>query len=145
MKRKPAFSWDPETGSALCILYDRNNLYYGTAQCADQDKDMMSEKTGCEIAYHRAMISALRSHRDELQAQYQGLHNYYYSMNNSKYFDPESYPIRRLKDHLEMIKNDISVIKDEIKKEQNFLNLYITDKDNFYKKIRSNRKVNLDK
>ena len=141
MKKTPFFSWDPETGSALCVLFDRDKTYYGTATCAAADKDMMSEKTGCEIAYHRALISALRSRRDELKNQYQGLHNYYYSMVDSKYFDAESYPIRRLLDHLEMIKNDINSIKEEIENEQAFIKFYINSKNEFYEKIRHNRKA----
>lgn len=68
MKREPAFSWDPETGSALCLLFNKNDTYIGTAFCSPEDKDMMSEKTGCEIAYHRALIAALRARRDDLMS-----------------------------------------------------------------------------
>ena len=141
MKRQPAFSWDPETGSALCILSDKNNTYYGTATCSPDDQDMMSEKTGCEIAYHRALITALRSRRDELQIQYQGLHNYYYTMNKSKWFNENSYEARRLNSHMSMLLEDIDALKEEIKAEQNFLRNYMKDKAEFYKKIRHNRKA----
>ena len=101
----------------------------------------MSEKTGCEIAYHRALITALRSRRDELQIQYQGLHNYYYTMNKSKWFNENSYEARRLNSHMSMLLEDIDALKEEIKAEQNFLRNYMKDKAEFYKKIRHNRKA----
>lgn len=54
------FNWDSDTGSALCVLKNKNKTYYGTAVCSPKDKDMMSEKTGCEIAFSRARINALK-------------------------------------------------------------------------------------
>ena len=59
MKHEPKFFFNPENGSSLCVLTTKNSTYVGTAQCRDADRDMMSEKTGCEIAYHRAVIHAL--------------------------------------------------------------------------------------
>ena len=29
--KKPEFIWDPETGSALCVISNKNETYYGTA------------------------------------------------------------------------------------------------------------------
>ena len=51
MKKTPFFSWDPETGSALCVLFDRDKTYYGTATCAAADKDMMSEEAKMELGF----------------------------------------------------------------------------------------------
>lgn len=141
MKKEPSFCWDPETGSALCVISDRNNTYYGTATCAPEDRDMMSEKTGCEIAYRRAIISALRSKRDELKSQYKGLEIYYHTINHSKYFDENSYPVRRLISHMALLKDDIDTLQEEIAISQHYLTAYLKGKAEFYKKIRENRKA----
>ena len=79
--KKPVFTWNEEDGSALCVIYDKDKVYYGAATCHPKDKDMMSEKAGCELAYLRAALMGLRSVRDELKAELQGLKKYYYSMN----------------------------------------------------------------
>lgn len=104
----------------------------------------MSEKTGCEIAYHRAIINSLRDHRDELKIKLAGLKEYYYTMNQSKYFNEENYEIRRLNTHMTMLQDEIDIIKELIEKEQDFLKQFMEDKAEFYKKIRRNRKADLN-
>ena len=105
----------------------------------------MSEKTGCEIAYHRAIINSLKDRKNELSIKLSGLRDYYYTMNCSKYFKEDDYAIRRLVSHMDMLIDDIAITKDLIKEEQDYLKKYMSDKADFYKKIRNNRKVNLDK
>lgn len=139
MKRTPVFSWDEETGLASCFLYDHNNMYYGTAQCSPKDQDMKSEKVGCEIAYRRALIMALRAKRDELKTKEKALQEFYYTINTSKYFDAESYPIRRLMSHLEMLQDDLAAIKADLEAEQNSLSSYLKNKAAYWTKIRRNR------
>ena len=48
--KKPIFTWDLETGEALCVIKDKDKIYYGVAKCHPDDFDMKSEKTGCFIA-----------------------------------------------------------------------------------------------
>lgn len=103
---------------------------------------MLSEKTGCEIAYHRAIINSLKDRRDELSIKLQGLKDYYYTMNCSKYFNEKDYPIRRLISQMEAYEDDIAITKDLIREEQEYLKKYMSDKAAFYEKIRYNRKVN---
>ena len=55
-KKQPKFTWDPERGVAKCTIYDGENEFTGVAQCCEADRDMMSEKTGCEIALRLAEI-----------------------------------------------------------------------------------------
>jgi hypothetical protein len=81
---KPSFCFDSETGSSICILESKTKTYIGTAQCADDDRDMMSEKTGCEIAYHRAVLNSLLDYKETLKAELSGLKKYYYSVCQSK-------------------------------------------------------------
>lgn len=57
---------------------------------------MMSEKTGCEIAFRRAKIEVLKSYRDELKIKLEALRQLYYSMNQSNKFNEKSYENKML-------------------------------------------------
>ena len=81
MKHEPIFNWDEETGVASCILSDGEKVYTGFAQCHPDDEDMKGQKTGCEIAFRRAKINALRGYRDELKTQLKALNQLFYSIN----------------------------------------------------------------
>lgn len=139
--KKPVFSWDAEDGSALCIIQSRDKTYYGVATCHPNDRDMMSEKTGCEIAYMRACLMSLRGVKDELKTELKGLKKYYHSINTSKYFNPESYEVRRLIFHMEHIEADIAALKILIQEQRKNIQEFISRKEKFYEKIRRNRKA----
>lgn len=140
MKHEPIFSWDEETGMASCILTDGQKYYTGFAQCHPEDTDMKGEKTGCEIALKRAKINALRGYRDELKTKNAALKQLYFSMNNSKHFNEKSYENRMLQRQIRMINFDLATTKEMIVTEEQNLRTYLSEKDNFYKKIRLNRK-----
>ena len=137
---KIEFSWDPETGEALCLIQKKGKVYYGTAICSPEDTDMMNEKTGCYIAEQRAKLMMLRDQRDESKVELRALIKLYSSMNTSKYFDIDSYPIRRLLSHIKQLVQDIEDYKNLIKYERDALTNYIKAKEEFYQKIRQNRK-----
>ena len=85
MAREPQFNWDPESGVAICALTDGDNIFMGTAACAAEDIDMMSEKTGCQIALWRAEIKYYIHIRDnEVKPALKALKQFYYTMNRSK-------------------------------------------------------------
>ena len=142
---KPQFYFNPEDGSSLCVITTKNSTYVGTAQCLDSDRDMMSEKTGCEIAYHRAIIHSLQDHLADLKSELMGLHKYYYSVNQSKYFDEHSYMANMLKSQIEQHNDDILTTKALIHKEKDYLKTYLQNKADFYQKIRFNRKADSNK
>lgn len=137
--KKPIFTWDLESGEALCVIKDKEKVYYGIAKCHPEDMDMKSERTGCFIAEERAKIMMLSHKRDELKIELKALKKYYASMNKSKYFDKTSYPIRRLLDHISKIEADIVDVKELLQYEKNFLNTYINEKEKLYKRIRHNK------
>lgn len=145
MKRDPQFYFNPEDGSSLCVITTKSKTFVGTAQCADADRDMMSEKTGCEIAYHRAIIHALQDHLSELKNELMGLRKYYYSVNQSKYYDSTGYMSVMLKSQIQQREDDIDTTKKMIYSEKEYLKNFMTDKAEFYKKIRRNRKADSDK
>ena len=139
MKREPEFTWT-EDGNAICVLVDeKDRIHVGTAMCHPNDVDMMSEKTGCEIAYRRARIEALKAVREDTKTALAALKQLYYSMNHSKKFDPNSYENKTLQRHIRMTEFDLATIKDILATERKNLREYLQDKDLFYKRIRANR------
>lgn len=139
--KRPQFVWNEEDGSSLCVIQDKNNFYYGTAQCSYEDQDMKSEKTGCEIAYRRASIKALKGKKQELMLELKGLKKYYYSINQNKSFNADSFESKRLIHHIKTLTNDIENLKQLIIEHQKELKDYLDKKAVFYKKIRQNRKI----
>ena len=142
MRYNPQFYFNPDDGSSLCIITTKQKTFFGTAQCADFDRDMMSEKTGSEIAYHRAVIKFLQSQREEVKNELQGLKKYYYTICQSKYFEEDSYATNMLKRQIKMRENDLIEIKNMILDEKEFLINYMKKKSDFYHKIRNKRGQN---
>ncbi len=142
MKQEPIFNWDPEEGVASCIIKYKNQTFCGVAMCHEEDKDMMSEKTGMEIAYRRATIDYLKYVRDmELKPALKALKQLYYTMKHSTHFNPESYENSKLQRHIRMYEFDLETINELIVNERKNLKDYIDKKDEFYKKTRIGRQI----
>ena len=139
MKHEPIFNWDEETGVASCILSDGEKVYTGFAQCHPDDEDMKGQKTGCEIAFRRARINALRGYRDELKIQLKALDQLYHSMNISYRFNEKSYENKMLQRQIRMINFDLATTKEMIAGEEQNLIAYIKSKDVFYVQTRKRR------
>lgn len=145
MKHEPIFSWDEETGTAYCILTDYQTRFYsGMAQCHPDDADMKSKKTGEEIAFKRAKINALRGYRDELKIKLKTLNELYYSINQSNKFNSKSYETKMLLRKIRLTTFDLATVRDMITVEQQSLNSLIQKKEEFYNKVRSNRRKGND-
>lgn len=142
MAREPQFNWDPESGVAICALTDGYNMFIGTAACAEEDIDMMSEKTGCQIALWRAEIKYYTHIRDnELKPALKALKHVYYTMNRSKHFNSKSYENIMLWRQIRQKENDLATINYMIADQKKQLKEYIDEKDKFYKRVRANRKT----
>ena len=142
MKQEPIFNWDPEEGVASCIIKYKNQTFCGVAMCHEEDKDMMSEKTGMEIAYRRATIDYLKYVRDmELKPALKALKQLYYTMKHSTHFNPKSYENSKLQRHIRMYEFDLETINELIVDERKSLKDYIDKKDEFYKKTRIGRQI----
>ena len=139
MKYEPVFSWSQEEKCAVCAISDGIHTFYGTAYCDPEDEDMMSEKTGCEIAYRRAKIKVLRHSKNQLKERLAALNQLYYSMNRSKHFNEKSYENKMLQRQIHFIKNDLTTVKEMITTEEKNLRDFIESKDVFYKKVRARR------
>ena len=141
MIKKPYFEWDEETGSALCILYYNDKVFIGQAKCHPDDIDMCSEKTGQQIALMRAEINYLNHLKNnEIIPALKALNQFYYSINKSKKFNEKSYEVKMLKRQIKLYNLDYEILKNEIKEKKLQIKTYIQAKDNFYNKIRKNRK-----
>lgn len=137
---RPKFEYDKETGLSVCTLTIDGKLFTGIAQCHPEDMDMESEKVGCEIAYHRAIIEALRHRRDnEIKPSIKALKQLYYSTKHSKKFDKYSYETRMLWGQIHNWQCDLITVNQMIDTERKFISSYIHTKEELYRNIRMNR------
>lgn len=141
MEEQIMFDWDAEKGVATCILTDKNNhTFYGEAHCHPKDQDMMSEKTGYAIAFHRAYIKNLCYYRDtECKPTLKALKQFYNSINHSKEYDAKNYIVKRLLKHISIAQQDLDTVIELITDERKSLRKFIDQKDEFYCKVRNNR------
>ena len=138
---KPQFIWDETIGTAICILADGDKEYVGTAFCAEDDKDMMSEKTGCTIAMLRAEISYYKDLRDtQIKPGLRALNQLYYSMNTSKNYDEKSYYAKMLRRQIRQHEFDLLVVNQTIDDRKQELKTFLADKAKAYETIRRIRK-----
>lgn len=140
---EPSVIWDAENNIATCTLIDdQGRKFVGTAKCHPDDLDFSNELTGGVIASHRAMIKYLRSiKRDILQPELRALKQLYYSMNQSKKFNPNSYENKMLQRQIHIKEEDLATIEEELVSLQQKLKLFIATKDATYKKLRQNRAI----
>lgn len=141
MNNKPKFYWDEASHTATCVLTDGEKKYEGIAICHPDDYDMESEKTGCEIAFKRAKISALRGYRDELKIRLKTLNQFYSTINQSKRFNENAYENKMLRRQTRLINFDLDTINEMIDSEYKSLLAYTHEKNDFYNKVRQQRKI----
>ena len=140
MNKQPQYFWSEENGTAFATIFYKNYTFTGEAFCHPDDKDMMSKLTGQTIAEYRATIKYLRFIRDcELQPQLKALKQLYYSMNHSKYFNPESYEAKMLYRQIKNLKEDLEAIKEEIQHQKDSLKAYLEIKEADHAKIRAHK------
>ena len=141
MKNKTKIEWFEESGLALCTITDSyDRTYHAEAFCHSNDQDMKSEKTGCEIAFKRAKIKLYQAYKNEIEIKIKAIHDLYYSLNQSKSFNENSYESKMIQRQLRLLQFDLTTAKEIIATERKFLKEYIDSKENFYKRIRANRK-----
>ena len=139
MRYEPTFEWDEENGLALCVLFDGEHYFTGTAFCCEEDLDMCSQRTGEEIALRRARIEYLKFYRDSLKNQLKGLQQFLSSIKQSYKFNNKSFETIKLFKHINRLSFDLNYAKELIKNERELLYKYIEDKEIFYKKLRKVR------
>lgn len=136
------FIFDDEA-TTTCIIKDKQgNSFFGKAICHPDDMDMMSRRTGQEIAYCRAELAALRFYRDnELTTAYKTLNHLYNNIQCSQHFNPHEYTTKMLKRQVDIAYEDLLAIKELIEDRKEALLDYLHQKNNFYEQVRRYRKV----
>lgn len=134
--------YDEESRITYCYITDeKGRMYIGIAMCHEDDIDMLSWRTGDEIAYRRARMDYLRGQRDtELKPRLAALKQLYYSMKHSSNFNPKSYENYMLQRQIRLLEFDLTTIKEELANSQKNLKDYINGKDKIYKRIRKQNK-----
>ena len=117
MSYKESYKWDPEEGSAIVKIEDKNGyVFIGSAQCHPDDKEHMSEYLGLEIAEIRARLNMLRHIRDnETIPALRVIEHVFNNMKTSKQFNPKSYEARMIRRQINILKADLKAIKTIIK------------------------------
>ena len=142
MKKNIWFDWDEETHIAKCMIQENKNgpIFIGEAECHEDDLDMMSPRTGQEIAFKRAKIKQLQHIKNyEIKPQLKSLNQLYSCMTRSLNFNPSSYENTMLQRHIRHLEFDLTTINEMIQYERKNLKDYIDDKDKMYKHIRARR------
>ena len=136
------FDWDDDEKIAKCMIRHEKNgpIFVGEAICHEEDLDMVSPRTGQEIAYRRAKIKQLQHIKNnEIKPKLAALTHLYGCMTHSSRFNPESYENTMLQRQTRLMEFDLTTVNEMIRYERENLKAYIDDKDRMYKHIRKKR------
>lgn len=139
MGKQPEFTYDETSGITSCaIVLDDFLQGFGIAECADEDRDVMSARTGRQIAELRAQINLLQNYKNrELHPGLKALLHLKGTMVNSKKYNPKSYEAKRLEKEIKHFQEDIKDISAAIEVQKEILQDYIKAKDLISERIRS--------
>ena len=140
MAHQPEFTYDETSGICGCSIFLDDFLQgFGIAQCAEQDRDMISEKTGMHIAEMRAQINLLQNYKNrELHPELKAYKHLLGTMVNSSQYNPNSYEAKRLNREIKNVEKAIAEINEAIKATKQQLYNYINTKETIYQRIRAN-------
>lgn len=138
---KEHFDWDAETSTATYTYTVDNKTFVGTAKCCPEDADMCSQKTGSEIARRRAAIKYFKYEKQKVNDVLDEITKHLWNpIQQSKRFDAESYLGKELKDYVESLEATKEYFVNIIHNCEVELEIYLKEKDIFYKQIRKIRK-----
>ena len=136
--KSPIFTY--KDGYARCETEDNlGRKFIGEARCADEDKDFESILMGSTIAEMRAQIEAAKTYRNDLKIKLSALKQLYYSMNQSKQFNPKSYENKMLHRQIKLIEADLEIAIHQLAVLKLDLYEYINDKDQLHQRLRKKR------
>lgn len=141
MKKQNSDHYFNENGLSVFNIYYKDKKFTGQAQCAKEDEDMKSERTGLTIAEAKAAIKLLIFIRDyEIKPQLNILNHLYGNMTTSKYFNSNSYEARMIRSQIRAIEKELATINNDLADERKFLKDYIEGKEKMYQKLRAKNK-----
>ena len=137
---KRDYLFNEETGTAMVKLKTKVGIFIGSAYCAPEDKDFMSEKTGYYIAENRAWIEFYRYIRDcELLPQLKILEHLEDGVKAKAEKDKNGIMIFRAANN---VREELKELHDNIKDTQRIIDSYIKDKEDLYQILRARRSKN---
>ena len=136
----PKYEWDADYGFATCTLLIDGVEISGSAYCALEDKDFMSEKVGMELAEKRAIINGMKyTVKYNLLPQIKVLKQVIQQIESSKKFNPRDYEYKMIRRQLKIKESDMAEFKRQIADLEAYLKSYIRVKDDVHKRLRSIR------
>ena len=143
---EPIFNSNEHRVTTTCTISDGQNTFIGTAKCHPNDRDCMSEYTGCEIAERRCKIKILQHIKNnQIIPQIQAYEHLISTMLNSKQLNPQSYEFKRIKAEYDNLLNQYTAIKNKIKYSQSKLREYIFNKESVNKFLRLRKATEKEK
>lgn len=134
---KTYFDWDPIDGKAFCVMIYKGNKFYGSAHCHKDDKDFMSEITGCTIAEARAKIKVMQHIKNnEIKPALTTLYHIISSFESNSRYDPECPEYKFIWRQINVNEEELTKIRSSIADEKKFLKEYIDQKEKNYEKLR---------
>ena len=121
------------------IIDNDGSVYIGEAHCHPEDVDMMSEKTGLQIAEIRANIKFLKHLIKESKKELKALKDFHSLLKFNPYYNKENREVKLLIKEIRRREKDIKENKNSLKEMKDSLIEYIAEKEKFYQKIRRNR------
>lgn len=132
--------FDEETHTYYCLTSDHcGHRFLGQAICAEEDREFESSIIGYNIATARAQAKALKFCKDVVQAELNGLKHYHSVIRRSKKFKQKGYEAKMLYRQINIKKDMINALKEEITQLNTDLDKYINEKEQFHQRIREKR------
>lgn len=127
-------------GIAKCVIIDNDgSIYTGEAYCHPEDTDMMSEKTGLQIAETRANIKFLKHLIKDSKRELKALKDFHSLLKFNPYYNKDVRETHLLIREIRRREKDIQENENSLKEMKSALAEYIAEKEKFYQKIRRNR------
>jgi hypothetical protein len=139
MGKQPDFLFDETSGICSCSIILNDFLQgFGLAQCAEEDADVISERTGMTIAEYRAQINLLQNFKNrELYPGLKALQHLKSTMVNSKKYNPDSYEAKRLEKEIKHYQEDIKDTCGAIEVAKQILYDYINAREHLNARLRA--------
>ena len=129
------------SGDTWCYLTYKGKQFVGHTKCHPEDQDFWSERVGCFIAEHRAIIKKFKFMKKELLPNLQVLENLEKQLKCCKQYNPDSFEAKRLRKEIYLQRSKINELNEAIKDEQDYLKQYIYGKDKLYNRLRTRAKA----
>lgn len=138
---EPIYKWHEEIGVAECTIYDpeTNKPVTGVARCGPEDVDMKSEKTGCEIAYRRALIKLLKEKQSRTKLIRNAYKDLLVTYEKRPGYNKEDPLVRIARKRYYNTLEDIRTLESAIVNFKADLKSFIDEKDKFYVRLRKLR------